>query len=69
MHLVKLVRLRAVRERRALTQQQLAEKAGISRPTLTRIEACLQDPYPTTVRKLAEALGVDPVDLMQPETS
>ena len=63
--MVKLTRLRAVRERKALTQQQLAERAGITRGTVTRIEKGLDEPYPTTVRKLADALGVDPEQLME----
>jgi transcriptional regulator with XRE-family HTH domain len=63
---VRLTRLRTLRLRRALTQQQLAEKAGVSRPTIARLEAGLDDPYPTTVRKLADALGVEPDALMEP---
>jgi len=63
---VKLVRLRFWRERKALTQQQLADKAGITRVTVARVEAGLEQPYPTTVRKLADALEVGPEDLMEP---
>lgn len=64
--MVKLQRLRQVRERKVLTQAQLAERAGISRVALSKIESCASDPYPTTIRKLAAALGVDPEDLMEP---
>ncbi len=64
--MVKLIRLRAVRERKALTQQQLADRASLTRPTVARIEAGLQEPYPTTVRKIADVLGVEPEDLMEP---
>ena len=63
---VKLARLRMWRERKALTQQQLAEKAGVTRVTVARVEASLEEPYPTTVRKLANALGLEPEDLMDP---
>ena len=63
---VKLTRLRTWRERKALTQQQLAEKAGITRVTVARVEAGLEEPYPTTVRKLADALELGPEDLMDP---
>ncbi len=66
-HVVKLPRLRAVRERRALSQRELAELAGVSRVTVIRIESGLDDPYPSTVRKLANALGVEPSDLMAAE--
>lgn len=54
------------RERRALTQQELAAKAGISRVALTRIESGQAEPMARTVRKLAEALGVQVDDLMDP---
>jgi len=64
---VKLTRLRALRERKVLTQQELAEKAGITRATLSRLEAGAENPYPSTIRKLAAALGVEPQVLMEPE--
>ncbi len=65
--LIRLTRLKAVRQRKLLTQQELAAKAGVSRPTVVRIEAGLEAPFPTTIRKLADALGVDPELLMEPE--
>jgi len=64
---VKLTRLSALRERTVLTQQELAEKAGITRATLSRLEAGAENPYPSTIRKLAAALGVEPQALMEPE--
>lgn len=63
--MVHLTRLKALRERQALTQAELAARAGINRVTLARIEGGAQ-PYPVTVRKLAAALGVEPADLMDP---
>jgi transcriptional regulator with XRE-family HTH domain len=65
--MVKLSRLRSLRERRALTQRELAELAGVSRATLISLEAGRDNPYPTTVRKLAKALGVAPDALMEPD--
>lgn len=64
---VKLTRLRHLRERAALSQVELAEKAGVARATLVLIEACKREPQPRTIRRLAEALGVAPADLMPPE--
>ena len=63
---VRLTRLRIVRERRALSQRDLAQKAGVSHVTIARIELG-QEPYPSTVRKLARALEVDPQALMSVE--
>jgi DNA-binding XRE family transcriptional regulator len=66
-YVVKLTRLRALRERKVLTQQELADKAGITRATLSRLEAGAQNPYPSTIRKLASALSVEPETLMDPD--
>jgi transcriptional regulator with XRE-family HTH domain len=62
---VKLAKLKRARERAALSQEELAKKAGVSRVTVARVEACLDDPQPRTVRKLAAALGVEPEALME----
>lgn len=63
---MKLARLKGVRERKALTQKELAEHAGVSRPTVVRIENGA-DANPPTARRLAEALGVEPAELMEAE--
>lgn len=62
--MVKLSRLKTVRERRALTQHELAERAGVNRVTIARLEGGVDQPLPGTVRKLAGALGVEPEELM-----
>ena len=64
--MVKLTRLKDVRQRKALTQQQLADRAGVNRVTIARIEGGKDEPFPTTVRKVADALGVDPEELLEP---
>ena len=55
-------RLRDARERRFLTQDELAEVSGIQKVTISRIENDRQISKPrlATVRKLAYALEVDP---------
>lgn len=63
---MRLARLKLRRLRKALTQQQLAEKAGVNRTTIVRLEAGYDHPSPTTVRRLADVLGVEPEDLMEP---
>ena len=64
--MVKLTRLKDVRQRKALTQQQLADRAGVNRVTIARIETGKDEPFPTTVRKVADALGVEPEELLDP---
>jgi transcriptional regulator with XRE-family HTH domain len=53
-------RLEDARRRKVLTQDELATKAGVSPVTIHRLETGVnKDPRPATIRKLAEALGVD----------
>lgn len=60
---VRLSRLKRLRERKALTQLELAQKAGVDRSTISRLETDAEGAFPTTVRKLAAALDVAPEDL------
>jgi transcriptional regulator with XRE-family HTH domain len=57
-------RLKDLRIRRALTQEELAAAAGIGKNTVNRLERDLTEPRPPTLRKLARALGVDPAELV-----
>ena len=66
--MVLLKRLRQVRERAAMTQGELAQKAGLSRVSVVRIEGG-QPARPSTTRRLARALRVKPSDLMEVETT
>ena len=59
---VRVPRLRDVRHRMALSQEELADKSGVARSTIIKLEAG-RDAWPSTVRKLAAALGVKPADL------
>ena len=56
--------LKNARTRRLLTQEELAEKAGVSAATVVNIERDNQEPHFRTIRKLAKALDVDPTDLL-----
>ncbi len=60
-------KLKEVRTRRLLTQEELAEKAGISAATVVNIERNNQEPHFRTIRKLAKELGVDPAELLPKE--
>ena len=66
--MLKTPRLRGLRERAALSQEDLAKKAGVARATIADLEANKRPARPSTRRKLAEALGVEPAELMDSET-
>ena len=57
-------KLRRVRGRGLLTQDELAEKAGVSQSTIANIERDHAEPQFRTIRKLARALDVDPTELL-----
>src|SRR5215207_6795080 len=61
----KLVNLRELRERAALSQGELASEAGISKNAVGQLERGEFNPRPATVRRLAEALGVRPDKLWE----
>ena len=58
-------KVKRLRDKRALTQEELAAKAGLTVAALSRIERNNAEPRPTTRRKLAKALGVDPSELIR----
>jgi transcriptional regulator with XRE-family HTH domain len=62
-------KVKAARERRFLSQRELADRAGINRNTVWRIETDgpPADVHPRTIRKVAEALCVDPASLTPSE--
>jgi transcriptional regulator with XRE-family HTH domain len=57
-------KLREVRTRRLLTQDELADKAGVSQSTIANIERDNAEPQFRTIRKLAKALDIDPTELL-----
>jgi transcriptional regulator with XRE-family HTH domain len=58
-------KLKSLRERRFLRREELAEKVGSHRDHIGRLERDeIDSPRMTTIRKLAEALGVDPAELV-----
>ncbi|MFC2058364.1 helix-turn-helix domain-containing protein [Chloroflexota bacterium] len=60
--------LRRIRELRALSQRELAAKSKINVATVNRIEAGHHKPRPSTIRKLAKALKVEPEELLSKQT-
>jgi transcriptional regulator with XRE-family HTH domain len=57
---VELPHLRGLRQRAVLSQEQLAERSGVARDTISKLERGQRRAYPTTVRKLAAGLEVEP---------
>lgn len=64
---LKLTRLRAVRELRAMSQEDLATASGIRRATVSQLERGENAARPATLRKLARALKVGPEQLVDLE--
>ncbi len=56
-------RLKALRIEQALTQEELAGKAGVAQNTVARLERNETEPHMSTARKLAQALSVHPRQL------
>jgi transcriptional regulator with XRE-family HTH domain len=57
--------LRGLRERAALSQQDLAELSGVSRATISDLEAGKRPARPSTLRKVAQGLGIEVTDLYE----
>jgi transcriptional regulator with XRE-family HTH domain len=61
-------KVRVARERAFLSKSELAQRAGLNRNTIGRIEESeTTEVYPRTIRKIAEALSVDPASLVPKE--
>ena len=55
-----LPHLRDARMRAVLSQEQLADRSGVARDTISKLETGRRKAYPTTIRKLAAGLEVEP---------
>jgi transcriptional regulator with XRE-family HTH domain len=60
-------KLKTLREKRFLSHRDLAKKADVSPTTVLNLEAGRVEAQRRTVRKLAEALGVEPEELVKRE--
>jgi transcriptional regulator with XRE-family HTH domain len=57
--------LKRLRRESALSQRALAHQSGVGLDTVNKLETGRRDALPTTLRKLAEALDVEPKELMK----
>lgn len=57
-------RLRALRTKRGIAQERLAQMAGLDRNYVTEAERGKANPTLTTIGKLADALGVEDLALI-----
>jgi transcriptional regulator with XRE-family HTH domain len=59
------MRLKKLRQAQAMTQEQLAARAGVTREYIARLEAGRYDPSLSTIERLAKALKVKVADLLK----
>ena len=57
--------MRRLRRERALSQRDLSRMTGIAFDTISRLETGKQRAQPRTIRTLADALDVEPRELMK----
>jgi len=60
----RLPSLKAIRESKLLTQEMLAQRSHVSRPTIARLERGDEEARFSTIWKLADALDVEPAALI-----
>jgi transcriptional regulator with XRE-family HTH domain len=60
-------RLRKLRVEKALSLRALKERSGVAYDTINKLELGHRPARLTTIRKLAEALDVEPKELMKGE--
>jgi transcriptional regulator with XRE-family HTH domain len=61
--------LRRLRTERFLSQQELADRAGVAKDTILDLELGRHPARGSTIRKLADALGVSPQELVGEENT
>ena len=55
--------IKSWREYLGLTQQALADRIGISQPTLAKLEKSDANPRKSTLKRIADAMGIKPAQL------
>ena len=60
-------KLRALRRRRMISLRELGERSGVAFDNINKLENEQRRAQPRTLRKLAQALGVEPHELAKGE--
>jgi transcriptional regulator with XRE-family HTH domain len=60
--------VRRLREKRALTQQELAELSGVPRPTIANLESGTANPTLSVLLRVADTLAASVEELVRPES-
>jgi transcriptional regulator with XRE-family HTH domain len=61
---VNVTKVKQLRTERVMSLRELAERAGVSKDTIWRLESGTStNAHPSTIRKLAKALEVEPKEL------
>jgi len=61
--------VRRIRLQKSLTQEQLSASSGFSQQYISDLERGLRNPTVVSVYELAQALGVNYLELMKPDRS
>ena len=64
---VNIQRLRELRRQKVLSMRELEEMSSVSYNTIWRLENGVTGAQPRTIRKIAQALGVEPAELVKGE--
>lgn len=59
--------MRGLREQKVISIRELEKVSGVSYNTIWRLETGKTEAHPRTIRKLAQALGTDPSELVKGE--
>ena len=58
------LRVKNIREEKSISQEELADMAGLHRTQISLIERGMRTPRLETIEKLADALGIQPSELI-----
>ena len=60
-------KLKGLREKAVLSQRQLTRMANLAYGTVSRIDNGFSEVHPSTIRKLARVLGLEPKEVVKRE--